>query len=212
MKGHSDADKVREMLSGNKPGIEIQRSMAPVGVETELYYKPKDNVKNASVLLLLYQKEQAWHTVFIKRTSHIKDKHSGQISFPGGRVERIDPSLQDTALRETEEEIGVDRSGIKILGDLTPLHVYASNHMVYPFVGYLDGIPNFKVNPSEVHSVLPTRLDYFQNESILQTVDMNLRGHIIKEVPYYDLYGEVLWGATAMMMAEFLHLWKNNYE
>jgi 8-oxo-dGTP pyrophosphatase MutT (NUDIX family) len=120
--------------------------------------------------------------------------------------------MKDCALRETEEELGISRDKITILGELSPLHVYASNHLVYPFVGVLDGEPIFDANEKEVEYVYPTPLDYINDKAVMRTKDLALRGMILKDVPYYDLYGEMLWGATAMMTAEFLHIWNKVHE
>jgi 8-oxo-dGTP pyrophosphatase MutT (NUDIX family) len=208
----SELDRLRELLRRERPGFKVQSLMSPVRDESSRYYNPSKNAKEAAVLLLLYKEEYEWHTVFIKRSQHEKDKHGGQISFPGGRLENNDHSMSDCALRETEEELGINKSSVSIIGELTPLHVYASNHMVFPFVGVVEQKPTFIPNYNEVQKVLPTAIHYFNNDSVVQSMEMDLKGHVMPNVPYYNLNGEVLWGATAMMMAEFLHLWNYKYE
>lgn len=208
----SDKERLRVMLSKEKPGLAVQKEMAPSILDADKYYIPADDHKRAGVLIMLYKEHELWHTVYIKRASHAKDKHSGQIGFPGGRYEKQDQTMQDCALRETEEELGISRDKITILGELSPLHVYASNHMVYPFVGVLEGVPVFEANQKEVEYVYPTPLNYINDKAVMRTKDLSLRGVILKNVPYYDLYGEILWGATAMMTAEFLHIWNKVHE
>ena len=126
----SELDRLRELLRGERPGFKVQSIMSPVRDESSKYYNPSKNAKEAAVLILLYKEEYEWHTVFIKRSAHDRDKHGGQISFPGGRLENNDQSMSDCALRETEEELGIDKSSVSIIGELTPLHVYASNQII----------------------------------------------------------------------------------
>jgi 8-oxo-dGTP pyrophosphatase MutT (NUDIX family) len=208
----SEKERLRVMLSNEKPGLIVQKKMAPSVLDADKYYIPASDHKRAGVLIMLYERHNQWHTVYIKRATHAKDKHSGQISFPGGRLEKKDQSMKDCALRETEEELGISRDRITILGELSPLHVYASNHLVFPFVGILEDEPIFDANEKEVEYIYPTPLNYINDKAVMRTKDLTLRGMILKDVPYYDLYGEMLWGATAMMTAEFLHIWNKAHE
>lgn len=159
-------------------------------------------------MALLIPIKGEWHITFIKRPSHPKDKHSGQISFPGGGLEEGDYSMEACATRETEEEIGIAADQIKVLGALTKLYVYASNNLVYPFVGYLNKEEKFRLQESEVAQVITAPLSYFSDETILKHKDLTVRGYVLNRVPYFDLYGEILWGATAMMLSELNFLWK----
>lgn len=196
------------MLGETLPGRQIQYEMSPVPREAEMYYDIPAHARLAAVLALLIPIDGEWHITFIKRPSHSKDKHAGQISFPGGGLEKNDDSMEACALRETQEEIGIPSSRVTIIGGLTKLYVYASNNLVYPYVGYLENKEEFKLQRSEVAKVITTPLSYFSDEAILKKTDMTVRGFTLKEVPYFDLNGEVLWGATAMMMSELNYLWK----
>ena len=182
--------------------------MSPTRLKADKYYVADDSARIAAVLALINGTPDDLHISFIKRTTHPNDMHSGQISFPGGGKDPEDNTHIDCALRETEEEIGIERSSIQIIGPLTPLFVYASNNMVYPFVGYHKGIPSFIPDTSEVAEIINVPLTYISSPEIVLTKELKVRGYTLPEVPYYDVNGHVLWGATAMMVAELISLWK----
>ncbi len=181
--------------------------MSPVQEEKARYYQDSSTARQAAVLALLMPKADEWHVHFIKRPSHPKDKHSGQIAFPGGGLEDQDISLESCALRETQEEIGIAADEITVIGSLTKLYVYASNNLVSPYVGYISQSMKYEIQPSEVEKVITAPMSYFDNKDLIKSTSFSVRGHKLEEVPYYDLYGETLWGATAMMMSELIHIW-----
>ena len=120
-------------------------------------YSPEipQDAKLACVMLLLYPKDNQTYFVLIERMSTNKnDRHSGQISFPGGKLDQTDLTLLDGALRETEEEVGINRKDIKSIGSLTDLYIDVSNFHVFPFIGTLDYTPKFVPQPTEVQSCL----------------------------------------------------------
>lgn len=182
--------------------------MSPAKLRADQYYTSDDTARIAAVLALINGPANNLSVTFIKRTTHPNDMHSGQISFPGGGKDPEDSNHIDCALRETEEEIGIARNNIHILGPLTPLFVYASNNMVYPYVGYHEGIPMFTPDRTEVAEIINVPLTYISRPEIVLTKELKIRGYTLPNVPYYDLYGHVLWGATAMMIAELISLWK----
>ncbi len=182
--------------------------MSPIQAHTRKYYQPTKTARTAAVLALLHGHPTNLQITLIKRSNHPEDQHAGQISFPGGGVDAIDQSLIACALRETEEETGVPCENIAILGALSPLYVYASDNMVYPFVGYLSETPSFAPDPKEVASVLNIPLSYLLQPEIISTTTIEVRGFELTNVPHYDINGQILWGATAMMMAELLSIWK----
>ena len=143
----------------------------------------------------------------MKRAANIHDKHSGQISFPGGKHEASDPNYEFTALRETEEEFGVSADQIEILGKLTNLPVPASNFLIHPYVGYCKTMPNFTPDASEVAAILQTSISHLLDPATLKIKDWsNPSGWSIKNVPYFDVKDNVVWGATAMVLSEFLEI------
>lgn len=206
---HNWIDKVSTALSGPLPGRSAQMQMASLRRLAELgdtQWTIPDNARVASVMILLYQDPAAhWRTVLIQRTHNPHDRHSGQISFPGGSWDPTDGSLEAVALREVEEEIGVDRQHIALLGRLTELYIPVSNFLVHPFVGHIPHEPAFVPQPGEVAHILTPSVDVFYDHSYRKTTDLNLgQGMTIKDVPYFDVENRVVWGATAMIMNEFV--------
>lgn len=160
-------------------------------------------------MLLLYPNDNSLNFALMKRKSKAKgDYHAGQVSLPGGRMEESDKSLLDCALREAEEELGILKKDVHPLGELTNLYVFASNHMVYPFVGYSTAKPNFIINKREVDWLIEVDINHLVNPESQKTTDLITHGIELKNVPYFDFGSEVVWGATAMILSEFLHVWK----
>lgn len=198
--------KINDQIKQPLPGEEAQFRMATAVRYNRL--PPPPDASKAGVLALLYPKSDEWHIVFIERASRYpQDRHRGQISFPGGRYEPTDETLEQTALREAEEEVGVDAGAVQILGKLTNLYIPVSNFLVYPYVGYVQERPGFIPDPSEVAAILEVPFEHFRTERNIRRMDMTVSGNIrLKDVPYFDIGGKVLWGATAMMMSELLAL------
>jgi 8-oxo-dGTP pyrophosphatase MutT (NUDIX family) len=200
---------LQAQLSGNLPGKEAQYRMASIRRMEELGYNPAppDNAKVACVLNLLHFSDGAWRTVLIERTVNPRDRHSGQISFPGGRYEEGDGALENVALREAEEEIGIPATQIQILGRLTDLYIPVSNFLVHPFIGLLHDEPNFTPQTGEVASILTPDIQHFTRLETRKTTDLTVgNGVTIKNVPYFDVEGRIVWGATAMILSEFLEV------
>jgi 8-oxo-dGTP pyrophosphatase MutT (NUDIX family) len=134
--------------------------------------------------------------------------HSGQVSLPGGKVEQGE-SLVDAALRESFEEIGIEKKDIKVLGQLTKVYIPVSNFMVLPVIGFYRGIdPGFKKNPREVKSMVKLKLSELLNENIVCEGMVAERSGQKVKAPYFFVEGFKVWGATAMMLSEFKTLLK----
>ncbi len=192
-------------LKKDLPGFSAQKTMAPLGRKPPAEYLKKDvNPKSSAVLILLYPKLVDVCTVLIVRPEKEGSKHAGQIAFPGGGFEVLDKDLSETALRETEEEIGVNRNSISLLGSLTPLYIPVSNYMMHPFVGAVNSPPQFNLEPSEVDGIVEVGLYDFVSENSQSSIErfVNVRGTSMK-VPCYEINGKIIWGATAMIIAEF---------
>ena len=165
--------------------------------------------RDAAVLLTLFEKDPGdWHLIFIRRTSsHQQDKHAGQVGFPGGKREESDPDLMYTALREAEEEIAIDLSGIDVLGPLSPLYITVSKFLVHPFLAYSWKTPQLIRQESEVEEILEIPLASFLEPDSRKETRINLTsGIILNHVPSFQVNGQVIWGATAMMLSEFLDI------
>ncbi len=194
------AAELTKPLPGEAAQLRMSPEMRrPVSVEYPL--------KNAGVLILLYPYMGLVYTVFIKRTEY-DGVHSGQVSLPGGIFKEEDISLMNTALREANEETGIDISSVTILGELTPLHIPVSNVNVHAFVGTTDTRPVFHHDPAEVQYLIEESLDALLNEVNHKTKAMTLFGNEVI-VPYFDIKDNPIWGATAMIISEFAEIMKN---
>jgi 8-oxo-dGTP pyrophosphatase MutT (NUDIX family) len=154
-------------------------------------------VTEAAVLVPLVARRETVHVLFTQRTAHLAD-HAGQISFPGGRVESADASREDTALRETEEEIGLDRARVEVLGHL-PAYEIPSGFRIAPVVGWIEPPFDLKLDPFEVEAAFEAPLEYFLVPGNYQRREYRFRGrhrHYMA-IPYNGRY---IWGATAGML------------
>ncbi|SHN13410.1 NUDIX domain-containing protein [Cyclobacterium lianum] len=190
------------------PGRAGQVRMAPIPLEEERFDQGRSaQARKGAVLLLFCSGPEGIMIPFIKRAIY-EGVHSGQIALPGGKMDPEDPDLSYTARRETEEEIGVDRKSISIIGALSDLYIPPSNFSVRPFVGYTSDTPVFNIDPREVDRLVPCSLEtLLHREGKKEQLEINTRGTTIK-APYYEINNEVVWGATAMILSEFLTIWK----
>ncbi len=164
--------------------------------------------KNASVMLLVYPKNKLAHIVLILRTSY-NGVHSSQVAFPGGKAEDFDENFWQTALRETEEEIGISVSKIEFVKDFTPLYVPPSNFMVYPYMGIYVETPKFIPDPKEVAGIIELSLVDFLIDDIHIKKIINASYMENIEVDGFQIEDYFVWGATAMIMQELKDLLKN---
>jgi 8-oxo-dGTP pyrophosphatase MutT (NUDIX family) len=199
---------LEEKLASPLPGLAVQLEMAPSIRKADVVVP--DDAKLSAVMLLLFQREGQWHTLLIERSSNNpNDKHSGQISFPGGKLEASDISFEACAKREAFEEVGIAIDAIRTVGALTPLYIPVSRFMVYPFVGVLAQEPVWKPQASEVKKLLPMPVSFFADKKNIKMKDMIIMGQTVKDVPYYDVDGKALWGATSMILYEFSKIFDN---
>ena len=166
---------------------------------------PNAATRTGAVLILFYPYDSLIHVPMIRRPVY-PGVHSGQVAFPGGRVEETDESIVEAALREAREEVGVRPADVEVLGLLTPLFVHASNYMVHPVVGAARTRPDFKPDPYEVDALLEVPLDELQDVTRIGSKEIIVREGITIQAPYYDLQGHTVWGATAMMISELLEV------
>lgn len=192
------------------PAQASQFKMAPP-FRKELIKRQEEHIRNAkmaAVLAMFYpDKNSCTHIALILRKTY-KGVHSAQVGFPGGKVEAIDLSLKHTALRETEEEIGVEQDKIKVLKQLTQIYIPPSNYYVQPFIGVCNTTPIFTKQDEEVEDILEVSLlDFINEETVINcVVDTSYSKQI--EVPAFQLNGHIVWGATAMMLSEIKDLLK----
>ncbi|MDX2443781.1 MAG: CoA pyrophosphatase [Bacteroidales bacterium] len=199
---------LEDELKKNLPGSQIQNKMSPV--DRAHIYDPETNPlppEKAAILILLFPCNNSLCTVFIQRTNY-PGPHKGQISFPGGKYDISDENLSATALRETAEELGIATDIIRIIGRLTPLYISVSNFEVSPFVGYLPSVPEFEVEKEEVQLAITEQLNSLQNPDLIGELQIKREKDTIL-APCYVVQGYKIWGATAMMLREFLEVVKN---
>ena len=200
---------VRAALARARPGALAHVRMAPrlVGEDgvavTALDRVPGPDVRAAAVLLVLCERPEGLELLFIRRPVY-DGEHSGQIAFPGGRREG-DESLDQTALRETHEELGIEPARIELLGALSPLFVWVSNHLVAPYVGLARGPLELRPCTREVADVFAVPLSRLRARRYHGAELVSLkRGRAW--APYFALPGTRLWGASAMMLIELVSL------
>jgi len=171
---------------------------------------PPADARQAGVMALLFPADDDWRLTLIRRTSHNPaDRHGGQISFPGGKREDEDTDLSQTALRETEEEIGVDAADIRLLGKLSDLYIPVSNFLVHPYVGYLGYVPSFRPQASEVAQVITVPVTTLITPDSRQLTDIAISSQLtLRDVPHYAVDSHVVWGATAMIISELVAVWE----
>ncbi len=167
-------------------------------------FKPPANARQAAVLALLYPQNGRWHLCLIKRTSSDpRDRHAGQIAFPGGSREAEDPDLLHTALREASEETGINPRAVRQLGPMTPIYIPVSNFQVYPFLAWSESRPDFRPQESEVEAILePPVKDLFHPRSLQRRSIRLASGRQLDQAPCLIWEGHLIWGATAMMLSE----------
>lgn len=186
------------------PGEAAQKIMAPY---FRFNYPIYDVIpKRSSVLIIIYPDDNELSTVLIERSQY-NGYHSGQIALPGGKFEKQDASLIETALREAKEEIGIVPKNVQILGHLTSLYIPVSNITVLPIVGYQNTVPLFQLNKQEVQSLIKVKIEHLINPEIIKYDYFKTQNTKIK-APYYDIQGQKVWGATAMILSEFLSVVK----
>lgn len=204
----SFVDQLRIRLSEPLPGREAQIKMAPKPIDERRFRESASRPpKLGGVMILLYPDVSGIYMPLMKRPEY-DGAHSGQISFPGGKLEKEDTDLVQTALRETHEEIGIAADRVEVLGTLSEMFIIASNFKVLPTVGVLYEKPTFIPDPIEVEDVLPMSISALQDESVRKIKTMHYPPYTIHS-PYFDVKGEVVWGATAMMLSELAHILKD---
>jgi 8-oxo-dGTP pyrophosphatase MutT (NUDIX family) len=166
------------------------------------YTPDMSQARVGGVLIALYPLNGNVHTVLMKRPDYI-GAHSGQVSFPGGKKEPNDPDIVTTALREAQEEVAISPQDVQVLGQLTELYIPASNFLVHPVIGLLDHVPHLIPDAHEVERILLPNLAHFLRSDIVGEKVIPIRENLTVRAPYYDVEGQTVWGATAMIISEF---------
>lgn len=207
---HNFLKYVPKIAKESLPAALAHAKMAPIERLEQLNNLSYDDLlpKKAAVMMLFYPKESQTHLVLIVRNSY-PGVHSSQIAFPGGKVESFDLSMADTALRETEEEIGIAKSSIQIIKEFTEIYIPPSNFLVSPFLGICTSEPTFILQTDEVAGIIELPLSIFldDNNVVIRKLSTSYAASI--DVPAFLVKEHVVWGATAMMMSELKETLKN---
>ena len=183
-------------------GLASQLLMSPKmrAADIKDYKNKKDSVQS-SVIVLIFEKNKELHLLLTRRSTKL-NKHSGQISFPGGKKDDTDIDLMHTAIREAKEEIGLNQE-VEMIGELTPLLIPITNFCVHQYVAYISQKPNIDINKDEVNEVLEIPIREFLKSENIKTkyFGKTSSGRYII-APYYSINGAEIWGATAMMIKE----------
>jgi 8-oxo-dGTP pyrophosphatase MutT (NUDIX family) len=203
------ADSLRHQLTEPLPGYAAQGIMSPLyrRHEEQSSIEGKECLE-AAILALLYPSEKYVARLLLTLRPTEMKQHGGQVAFPGGRREPGE-DLTQTALRETEEEIFIDRTEIEILGALTPLFIPPSRFCVYPFIGCIDFAPDMDVTSEEIESVFSVSISQLLDQSNRGIHGRKVQEHDM-EVPHFELDGHIVWGATAMMLSELIVVIEND--
>ncbi|HLF33187.1 MAG TPA: CoA pyrophosphatase [Cyclobacteriaceae bacterium] len=198
--------RLQERLALPLPGEAAQMYMAPSSRRVPPFYLSRsESHRISSVMIMLYKEKNQWKFPLIQLPLN-SGVHSGQMALPGGRMEESDEDRIVTAIRETREEIGVESADMQVLGVLTELHIQASQNTVLPVVSYIPGKPEYSPDPAEVESIHIVTLAEIADEKRRKVTDIQVTDNITIEAPYYDVEGKIIWGATAMILSEFLHI------
>jgi len=192
------------------PGLEAQMEMAS-GIRKEALSQYKIAAAKArisAVLIVLYPDNGLLKTVLMKRPNY-DGIHSGQVSFPGGKKEDQDDNAIETALREAEEEVDLKPADITVIGQLTELYIPPSNFLVYPVVGILKEAPKLTPNKHEVEQILLPTLDYLFRDDVISEKEVMLNNGVKLKTPYFEVDQHIIWGATAMILAELKAVMKS---
>ncbi|MBL4652986.1 MAG: CoA pyrophosphatase [Flavobacteriales bacterium] len=201
--------KLSAQLQLPLPGIDAQLKLAPYARITRKMASELDSApKLSAVLALVFPKNNEPHILLTLRNSY-KGVHSLQVSFPGGKREDTDTSFEQTALRETEEEVGISPKSIQIIGKLTEVYIPPSRFLVHPFVGVTSTQPIYKPNATEVAEIIECSLSQLLDDDVIKEKDIFVSTTQLKmKTKYFDINGHVVWGATAIMLSELKEIIK----
>lgn len=201
-------EELRQLRLG---GLDAQFKLAP---KLRLKYDQQkiaaNNPKKAAVLALFYPNKKNEASILLTQRASYKGTHSAQISFPGGKVEKGDKNLQATALREAFEEVGIHKSDVTIIREMTDVYIPPSNFLATPFIGYAIKKPKYLIN-HEVESTIEITVNDLMSDSSIVSINMNTSYMDNVDVPAFSIDNKIIWGATGMMLSEIKDLLKTIY-
>jgi len=200
--------KMNHIKTAELGGLDAQFLLAP---KLRLRYDEKKikarNPKKAAVLSLFYPNEDGKTCFLLTQRAQYNGTHSAQISFPGGKLDTADENLKETALREAFEEVGIHRSSVEIIRELTDVFIPPSNFLATPFIGFSDHRPKFSIN-HEVQNIIEVLVSDLLNDHTITNRELRTSYAKKIDVPCFELNNYIVWGATAMMLSEIKALLK----
>lgn len=199
--------RIQEAVRQPLPGWDAHKKMIN-------YMRPKvedveqvdPDARQGAVLALLYPKENKPHVALMLRNTY-NGTHSGQVSFPGGKQEKTDSDLVQTALREAHEEMNIIPDTVTVLGALSKVYIPPSRFLVSPFIGFSEERPDFRPDPIEVAEIIEAPLELILQESSIKEKPIFVQiTNSELDVKYFDIFGHTVWGATAMMLKEIAEI------
>ncbi|MEI6347272.1 MAG: CoA pyrophosphatase [Bacteroidota bacterium] len=202
---------LRIRLKHNNFGVSFHQNILP---NKRIFFSINDkevqNYRKSAVMMVLFEDDYRLKSLLIRRSKYF-GTHSDQISFPGGKVEPFDINLEQTAIRETKEEINVDINSNDIVGELTPLVIPISQFLVYPYICFLKKAPDYSIDNHEVAEIIEFDIETFIKKTVIQNLNVNIKDQIM-EVPAFKIDNHIVWGATAMILNEFREISKEIFE
>ena len=198
--------KINDLKIGSLGGLEAQFLLAPkLRLQYDAQKIAANNPKRAGVLALFYPNGQQETTFLLTQRASYQGTHSAQISFPGGKLDLNDANLQETALRETFEEVGVFPESVSVFKELTEVYIPPSNFLATPFLGFANTKPTFKLNHEVAQTIEVLVSDLLDEKNITSAIlDTSYMKKV--EVPCFKIQDFIIWGATAMMLSEIKEL------
>jgi len=207
---HDELRRLRSRMEKPLPGRAAQALFEPELAYGRYFGPPRHDVRRAAVLVLVYPYRDAWHLALTKRRDDLP-VHPGQVSFPGGYVEP-EETTKKAALRELEEELGATVDAVAVLGNLSPLYIFGTNFFVIPWVAAIEYRPEFVPQAGEVGALLEVPIDFLIERANRDAHPRIMRG-VRQSVPHFGWRMgeeiEKIWGATAMILSEFLAVWED---
>lgn len=197
---------LKEELSMDLPGVSAHIRLAPeIRIQDLKTGITPPQAMQSAVLIILYAIDGMLNTVVILRNEY-DGAHSGQISLPGGKKEETDRDFEHTALREAQEEIGINPAETKIIGQLSPFYVRPSNFIIYPYIAFCKQRPVFQPDSLEVQRIIEIEIFKEIGYDKIENKMLTFKNNNSVNAPGFIVGGEFMWGATAMIFSELLHV------
>jgi mutator protein MutT len=205
------SDFLRTKLSGTLPGWPSQKKMAPVHrTDPDWDFIRNSSPRSAAVLIPFIQRDGLWYILLTERSAYA-GAHSGQMSFPGGKL-LPGETPEQAALRETEEETGLLQQHFDVLGRLTEVYIPPSHFMVTPIVAIYSGQPVYQPDTREVSSLVEIPLAFFLHHSRNEMAEVSVYGDMRLSVPAFVFQKFIIWGATSLVLSELIDLMYDEME